>query len=929
MARIPGGRGNREGEDYVVNQQESAYIRKELKEQEAEDKTFLKLDGSRPMEGDIDMDDYDVHNINAINFTLNPTHTHTEGGVHWDPDDKCLNVDSEQAGVALQVGQEQWIRVVNKTGSDITNGQVVYISGAQGNRPTIALADSDSLALSHNTIGLATHDIANNANGYVTTYGLARDIDASGTPVAEVWAEGDVLWLSSTAGAMTNVKPVSPKHQVRIGLVTNNSATEGVVHVNVDIGTDLEGTHDVLITSIADNQALIYDNASSLWKNEKITCSIVDISKLGNPTYTTQCEFNTAFGSAGRHTGGTISDAGGATIDVAAGTGFIKAADVDTSELLSFNWAASTGISIPSDTVRYVGVEYNSGSPQVVVKTSYSWDLDTEFPLGQVVNEGGTLHILNNPWWVTDGLTNIIERIQAEGAIIRDQFVGGLALSVTGTRNVAITAGQLWARLNEFPIAALDTSVSGSFKTTWYNGVAGTWNDSSVSQYPVTEYNNTSLATLQTMTANWYANWWVYVDAEDGEVTLVYPQAQYAVSASAEAESPPTLIPTHVSDHGILIGRILFRKSVDAPVEVQSAFTTVFTPSLATDHGSLAGLGDDDHTQYLLASGTRALTADWDAGNFEVRAQTFESDVATGTAPFTIASTTVSTNLNADLLDGSHAADFAVAAKGVTNGDSHDHSGGDGAQIDHGGLAGLTDDDHTQYARLAGRSGGQTLIGGTAASQTLTLQSTSNATRGKVILGAAGTSAYDEVNDRLGIGTGSPTYKLAVFANSNSVVPQILYSNAATDVGTPGLVVAKVDNNSTTSQIFARFYINSATTGSGQINANGASQAAFGTFSDGTLKENIVDLPPQLENICALRPVEFDYKDGSGHQLGFVAQEMQEVYPDAIGLDAESNKLTITGWSKTEARLVKAIQDQQKTIENLVSRIQELEAKLP
>jgi len=28
--------------------------------------------------------------------------------------------------------------------------------------------------------------------------------------------------------------------------------------------------------------------------------------------------------------------------------------------------------------------------------------------------------------------------------------------------------------------------------------------------------------------------------------------------------------------------------------------------------------------------------------------------------------------------------DYAVAAKGVTNGDSHDHVGGDGAQIDHG-----------------------------------------------------------------------------------------------------------------------------------------------------------------------------------------------------------------------------------------------------
>jgi hypothetical protein len=42
---------------------------------------------------------------------------------------------------------------------------------------------------------------------------------------------------------------------------------------------------------------------------------------------------------------------------------------------------------------------------------------------------------------------------------------------------------------------------------------------------------------------------------------------------------------------------------------------------------------------------------------------------------------------------------YAASAKGVTNGDSHDHVGGDGGQIDHGGLAGLSDDDHTQYIK--------------------------------------------------------------------------------------------------------------------------------------------------------------------------------------------------------------------------------------
>jgi len=53
--------------------------------------------------------------------------------------------------------------------------------------------------------------------------------------------------------------------------------------------------------------------------------------------------------------------------------------------------------------------------------------------------------------------------------------------------------------------------------------------------------------------------------------------------------------------------------------------------------------------------------------------------------------------------------------------------------VDHGGLAGLTDDDHTQYALLAGRATGQTLVGGTAAGDDLTLRATANATDGDII----------------------------------------------------------------------------------------------------------------------------------------------------------------------------------------------------
>ena len=55
-------------------------------------------------------------------------------------------------------------------------------------------------------------------------------------------------------------------------------------------------------------------------------------------------------------------------------------------------------------------------------------------------------------------------------------------------------------------------------------------------------------------------------------------------------------------------------------------------------------------------------------------------------------------------------------------------------EIVHNSLSGLLTGDagHTQFAMLAGRAGGQTLQGGTAASEHLVLESTSNVTKGKV-----------------------------------------------------------------------------------------------------------------------------------------------------------------------------------------------------
>jgi hypothetical protein len=173
------------------------------------------------------------------------------------------------------------------------------------------------------------------------------------------------------------------------------------------------------------------------------------------------------------------------------------------------------------------------------------------------------------------------------------------------------------------------------------------------------------------------------------------------------------------------------------------------------------------------------------------------------------------------------------------------------------------------------------------------------------------------------VGKTSASATLDVKTTLNQQVARISLDNSSS-LGTPALVIAKKPNDTTTSQVFVQFLINSEGSGSGQINANGSSSVAFGSYSDERLKENIVDLPAQLENICSLRPVEFDYKAG-GHQIGFIAQEMQTIYPDVVGSGSD-DMLTITGWSKTEARLVKALQEAVQKIEALEARIVALES---
>lgn len=137
---------------------------------------------------------------------------HTTGHLRWNQTADTLEFDATPTGVTLQIGQEQWVRVRNTTGSTISNGRAVKITGATGNRPLVSLDDGEGMI-----IGIATHDIANNSNGVVTTFGLVRDLDTSS------FTEGDRLYSSSTGTLTTSVTSSIA------GTVANVHATQGTV----------------------------------------------------------------------------------------------------------------------------------------------------------------------------------------------------------------------------------------------------------------------------------------------------------------------------------------------------------------------------------------------------------------------------------------------------------------------------------------------------------------------------------------------------------------------------------------------------------------------------------------------------------------------------------------------------------------------------
>jgi hypothetical protein len=198
-----------------------------------------------------------------------------------------------------------------KAGQDMTKGQAVYVSSADGTNMIVSKASNVSEPTSSKTMGLINQNLATNGKGFVITEGLLAGLNTASATA------GDPVWLGTNGNLIYGLinKPAAPAHLVFIGIVTRANVSNGEIFVRVQNGFELQELHNVAISSVADNNLLQYDSATSLWKNESLSTAGIQ------PTLVSATNIKTVNGNSLLGSGDlVISGGGGITVGTTAVT---------------------------------------------------------------------------------------------------------------------------------------------------------------------------------------------------------------------------------------------------------------------------------------------------------------------------------------------------------------------------------------------------------------------------------------------------------------------------------------------------------------------------------------------------------------------------------------------------------------------------------
>ena len=479
--------------------------------------------------------------------------------IWWDDVAKTYAIYSDNSEVSLQIGQEQWLR--SYAGENITNGAAVYISSSNGNLPIVKLAFSDGLinSIASQAIGLATQYIASGSIGIITTVGQVHNLDTS------AYVPGQLIYLSNIkSGSFIANPPEDPHQLVAIGYVVSANSGSGVVQVNIsNFGSrnfPFIGMTVVPSISIANGTASIGTGSVNL------------------------C---------------TTSD----------GNGYVKNYQLATASFI-----------ISSDflNTQYIIASYNGGKPiyQLVSDKSYVDNIQTAnvYIIEPDITGNISYTGYDNPGTLL--ANKLLTRIEWTRQIERDS---GLLLNVSNSFYSTITSGNIWNGVNKIELSAVNSAID---RTILIAHSASVWSGSLITQLTNTQYDNgINVVSLGGGGNHWTVNYIYRGIGETQSITYVMYGDDYILLTDAQSSQPPTP-PSELLSSAILIGRVIYKKSVATPVKIDSAFVNTFVTSGITNHNELNNIQGGTTNEYYhftsesyaplsLGSASYANTASW------------------------------------------------------------------------------------------------------------------------------------------------------------------------------------------------------------------------------------------------------------------------------------------------------------------------------
>jgi hypothetical protein len=167
---------------------------------------------------------------------------------------------------SLPAGYTSVLKHEVKAGQTISKGQAVYVSSSDGTNMIVSKASNASEATSSKTMGLLETSLTTNGKGNVITEGLLSGLNTNGATA------GDPVWLGVDGALIFGLanKPVAPAHLVFIGIVTRANSNNGEIFVKVQNGFEMNELHNYAEGSVQNNQVIVYESATSLYKPKTI-----------------------------------------------------------------------------------------------------------------------------------------------------------------------------------------------------------------------------------------------------------------------------------------------------------------------------------------------------------------------------------------------------------------------------------------------------------------------------------------------------------------------------------------------------------------------------------------------------------------------------------------------------------------------------------